>query len=128
MITGSEEDYYAMPDWMRPGAAQIVTAHPIWMDMYNWYALSLSLRHHPYICSKVHRPKARDRLCRNVEYHDKYNSLLNAANETLSINWPYKAEDTLIQLSPSEFTINPVFITHLRNLDNWTLGPQFLEK
>jgi hypothetical protein len=37
MITGSEEDYYDMPDWMRPTAAQIVTAHPTWVDMYPWY-------------------------------------------------------------------------------------------
>jgi hypothetical protein len=26
-----------MPDWLRPGAAQIVTAHPAWVDMMPWY-------------------------------------------------------------------------------------------
>jgi len=39
MISGSEEDYNDMPDWMRPTAAQIVTAHPTWADMYCWYVL-----------------------------------------------------------------------------------------
>ncbi|KAH8796716.1 hypothetical protein BGZ57DRAFT_961682 [Hyaloscypha finlandica] len=109
MITGSEEDYYDMPDWMRPTATQVVTAHPTWVDMYPW-------------------PKSRDRLCRNATYHDKYQALTNAANETLSINWPYKPEDTLIKISPSEYTINPVFLTHLRNLDNWTVGAAFIEE
>ena len=28
-----------MPDWMRPTAAQIVTAHPIWIDVIPWYLL-----------------------------------------------------------------------------------------
>jgi len=40
MITGSENDYYEMPDWLRPTAAQTVTAHPAWVDMMPWYALN----------------------------------------------------------------------------------------
>ena len=28
-----------MPDWMRPTAAQIVTAHPAWIDVMPWYLL-----------------------------------------------------------------------------------------
>ena len=30
-----------MPDWLRPGAAQLVTAHPAWVDMMPWYVLKL---------------------------------------------------------------------------------------
>ena len=40
-ITGSEDDYYSMPEWLRPTAAQLVTAHPIWMDTMPWYFLIL---------------------------------------------------------------------------------------
>jgi hypothetical protein len=127
MITGSEEDYYDMPDWMRPTATQVVTAHPTWVDMYPWYVLGNILLAFVQLL-KVSRPKSRDRLCRNASYHDKYQALTNAANETLSINWPYKPEDTLIKISPSEYTINPVFLTHLRNLDNWTVGAAFIEE
>jgi hypothetical protein len=36
LITGSQEDYDAMPVWLRPGAAQIVTAHPMWVDLMAW--------------------------------------------------------------------------------------------
>ncbi|KAE9366388.1 hypothetical protein N431DRAFT_446556 [Stipitochalara longipes BDJ] len=35
-ITGSKEDYDAMPEWLKPGAAQIVTTHPVWVDFYPW--------------------------------------------------------------------------------------------
>jgi hypothetical protein len=43
MITGSEEDYKAMPDWMKPGAAQIVTTHPVWVDLIPWYVVIFGL-------------------------------------------------------------------------------------
>jgi hypothetical protein len=36
LITGSKQDYDAMPVWLRPGAAQIVTAHPMWIDLMAW--------------------------------------------------------------------------------------------
>jgi hypothetical protein len=127
MITGSEEDYYDMPEWMRPTASQIVTAHPTWVEMYPWCVLGYIPLSFIQLL-KVPRPKSRDRLCRNAIYHDKYEALTNAANETMTINWPYRPEDTLIKLSPTEFAINPAFITHLRNLDNWTVGPSFLDK
>ncbi|KAH8746654.1 hypothetical protein BGZ57DRAFT_935899 [Hyaloscypha finlandica] len=107
IITGTEEDYYAMPDWLRPGAAQLCTAHPIWVDIMP--------------------PKSRDRLCREAHYHDKFEAFKERANETISVNWPYKSEDTLIQMSPTEFALNPVFTTHIRTLGNWTYGPSFLK-
>jgi hypothetical protein len=37
IITRSEEDYYAMPHWLRPTEAQITTAHPLWVDIIPWY-------------------------------------------------------------------------------------------
>jgi hypothetical protein len=76
----------------------------------------------------VSRPKARDRLCRDACYHDQHEEFKNTINETMSINWPYKPEDTLIKIAPSEYAINPVFVTHLRNLDNWTVGNSFMKK
>lgn len=73
---------------------------------------------------KVPRPQLRDTLCRNTKYHNE--AFIQRFNKTLSINWPYKPEDVLIQIT-SKFAINPVFVTHLQNLDNWTVGPEFIE-
>ncbi|KAH8750625.1 hypothetical protein F5882DRAFT_77230 [Hyaloscypha sp. PMI_1271] len=108
LITGSQEDYDAMPVWLRPGAAQIVTAHPMWVDLMAW-------------------PKARDRLCRDMKFHDKFEEFSKIANETWSINWPYNPGDCFITLSSKEYIVNPVFITHIRDLSNWTYGPSFFE-
>ena len=45
---------------------------------------------------------------------------------TLSLNWPYEQTDTLISLpGREELRINPVFERHLRDLNNWSLGPAF---
>jgi hypothetical protein len=30
-----------MPDWMQPGAAQIVIEYPMWVDMIPWYVVYL---------------------------------------------------------------------------------------
>jgi hypothetical protein len=35
-----------MPDWMKPGAAQIVTTHPVWVDMIPWYVVNLWPSYH----------------------------------------------------------------------------------
>nr|POE47197.1 hypothetical protein CFP56_00529 [Quercus suber] len=48
---------------------------------------------------------------------------------TLSLNWPYPDDQVLIRsLGPNEprdVKLNPVFETHLRNIDNWSLGTAF---
>jgi hypothetical protein len=87
----------------------------------------MSLTHNRLLT--LSRPKSRDRLCRDAQYHDKYEVFKNACNATISINWPYDPSDTLIRISPTtEFTVNPVFITHIRTNSNWTLGPEFLDQ
>ncbi len=113
-----------MPDWLRPGAAQIVTAHPVWVDMVPWYVS-------PFDCLlllKSLRPKARDKLCRDVRYHERLEAFKRDYNESISVNWPYEPTDTLIRISPTEISVNPVFISHIRANSNWTVDPSFLHK
>jgi hypothetical protein len=73
---------------------------------------------------KVPRPQLCDTLCWNAKYHNE--AFIRRFNKTLSINWPYKPEDVLIQIT-SKFAINPVFVRYLQNLDHWTVGPDFIE-
>ena len=69
-------------------------------------------------------PKARDVMIRdsaaypNMDFSIPY-------TQSLSVNWPYEDLDTVLEHAPGEFIVNPVFERHLRNLDNWSLGPQF---
>jgi hypothetical protein len=45
---------------------------------------------------------------------------------SLSLNWPYEPTDVLLPTPGSdELCINPVFERHLRDLNNWSLGPEF---
>jgi len=85
---------------------------------------------HPFLhplFADLKRPGARDRLCRDLKFRDKFEEFSKIANETWSINWPYNPSDCFITLSSKEYIINPVFITHIRDLSNWTYGPSFFE-
>ncbi|KAH8647464.1 hypothetical protein BGZ60DRAFT_553404 [Tricladium varicosporioides] len=116
-ITGTKENYDAMPSWLRPGASQIVTAHPAWVDTFPW-------------------PRARDRICQSSHYHTSlhYETFKIVCNRSISINWPYEHGDALLQVGGydkgngrGEYIINPVFLSHIRRLENWTLGREFVE-
>ena len=45
----------------------------------------------------------------------------------MSVNWPYEPVDCLIVTSDeADPVINPVFERHIRRLENWSVGPQFV--
>lgn len=46
--------------------------------------------------------------------------------EGLSVNWPYDPLDAVARdESTGSLVVSPAFEAHLRNLDNWSLSPQF---
>ena len=98
------ENYDQLPDWLTPRPCQLLTPHPAWMDYLPW-------------------PWMRERLVNS--YHDfRFEDWLVAFTQTLSINWPYEATDCLLSVNDSDdLLINPVFERHMRNIDNWSLGP-----
>lgn len=105
-VSPTRENYERLPEWMRPTKLQLTIPHPAWPDHLPW-------------------PKMRDRIVEQFEdypFHDFFIPFTT----TLSLNWPYEPTDTLLT-SPSsdELLINPVFERHLRNMENWTLGPSF---
>ena len=105
-IYPTQENYERLPHWISPRASQIFTPHPAWMDYLPW-------------------PSMRDRIIPNYTEYEFSNWFIPYTT-TLSLNWPYEATDTLLSTAESdELVINPVFESHLRNLDNWSLGPAF---
>ena len=45
---------------------------------------------------------------------------------TVSVNWPYDSREILLTTpGTDELSINPSFEDHLRDLNNWSLGPAF---
>ncbi|KLJ06227.1 hypothetical protein EMPG_10337 [Blastomyces silverae] len=105
-IYPTQQNYDRLPEWLTPRTSQIMTPHPAWMDYLPW-------------------PRMRDRMVASYQDYDFQNWFIPYTT-TLSINWPYEATDTLLTTSDSEeLIINPVFERHLRNLNNWSLGPAF---
>ncbi|KAL8858234.1 MAG: hypothetical protein Q9178_005246 [Gyalolechia marmorata] len=116
-ISPTRENYERLPDWVTPRPSQLFTPHPAWVDHLPW-------------------PRMRDRMCEL--YHDiSLDSWFVPFTTTLSLNWKYEPCDTLLSIGTSngnssggsdggeEYSINPVFERHLRDLSNWTLGPAF---
>ena len=105
-ISLTQETYDRLPDWVTPRPSQLFTPHPVWIDNLPW-------------------PRMRDKM---VQVYPKipFDNFFIPYTTTLSLNWPYEASDCLLSVPGSEeLSINPVFEQHLRDLNNWSLGPAF---
>ncbi|KAL8917864.1 MAG: hypothetical protein Q9208_007686 [Pyrenodesmia sp. 3 TL-2023] len=106
-IAPTQENYDRLPDWVTPRPSQLFTPHPAWVDHLPW-------------------PRMRDKMV--LLYHGiPLDNWFIPFTTTLSLNWAYEPSDTLLAMpgTEGEFSINPVFERHLRDLGNWTLGPAF---
>ena len=105
-ISLTQETYDRLPDWMTPRATQLFSPHPAWIDNLPW-------------------PRMRDRMVQ-VYPQVHFDNFFIPYTTTLSLNWPYEASDCLLKVPGSEeLSINPIFEQHLRDLNNWSLGPAF---
>lgn len=107
LISPTEANYDAMPEWLRPGAAQLAVPHAAWLDLVVW-------------------PRARERLCRWQKYHGQHAVVSAICNESLTINWPYHTADIILHYNGGEAVLNPIFDRHIKNIDNWTIGRKIL--
>jgi len=103
-IYPTQENYDRLPEWATPRPSQLFTPHPAWLDYLPW-------------------PRMRDKMVATYQNYAFENWFIPYTT-TLSLNWPYEPTDCLLSSSESdELMINPVFERHLRNLQNWSLGP-----
>ena len=105
-ISPTQENYARLPDWVTPRPSQLFTPHPAWIDHLPW-------------------PHMRDKMVQTYQNYPFENFFIPYTT-TLSLNWQYEPTDTLLSTPDSEeLLINPVFERHLRDLNNWSLGPAF---
>ncbi|UKZ89918.1 uncharacterized protein TrAFT101_004951 [Trichoderma asperellum] len=109
-ISPTKENMERLPEWIRPLPCQLDIPHPAWMDYL------------PY-------PEMRERVILandpSIFYFDNW---FLPFTSTFSISWPYEEAHTLLRNPDSdEIMINPVFESHMRNLDNWKVGRAFAE-
>ncbi|CAK7212670.1 hypothetical protein SCUCBS95973_001542 [Sporothrix curviconia] len=108
LISPTESNYDAMPEWLRPTPSQLVEPHPPWVDLFVW-------------------PRGREQLCRLPQYHAQNALMSRLCNETISINWPHHPSDMILQMNGTEYVLNPIFDRHIKNVSNWTIGKEVVE-
>ena len=105
-ICPNRENYERLPDWMKPSHTQVYTPHPAWLDSLPF-------------------PKMRDKICL-MENPVPLDIFFIPFTRTLSLNWPFEPMEVVLQGQlPDELVLNPAFERHLRDPNNWTLGPAF---
>ncbi|KIV99684.1 uncharacterized protein PV09_08675 [Verruconis gallopava] len=107
MVSRTKESYMYMPNWLRPTATQITVPHAIWITNLPW-------------------PGVRDLLIENPEDYP-YEAVGKWYTENVSINWNFDVLDAVDEVGGAE-RLHSIFEKHLRNLNNWTVTPAFLER
>ena len=103
------EHYQRLPEWLRPTPAQLYEAHAVWIDYVPW-------------------PKLRDKLVTSKPGSYPFENWFIPFTTGISVNWPYEDTDCLLSTSNrDEPMVNPVFERHIVRLENWSLGPEFVE-
>ncbi|TFA98671.1 hypothetical protein CCMA1212_009582 [Trichoderma ghanense] len=109
-IAPTKENLERLPEWIHPLPCQFEVPHAAWMDFLPY----------PAMRERVIKAKNPD-----VFYFDNF---FLPFTSTLTLSWPYEEAHTLLRNPDSdEIMINPVFESHMRNLNNWKLGRIFAE-
>lgn len=73
------------------------------------------------------RPEARDLIIQHMDF-SQYELFERLTGDSSSVNWPYADSDLfIVKGDGKQLVLNPVFISHIRNISNWTVGPQVVE-
>lgn len=142
-IEPSLENYHRLPHWLTPRPSQLFTSHPAWFDHLPWPRLRDSMidHHRPFeqfdqffipftTTVSLNWPyEPRDCLLPSSKWTTAClsTSSIPMASSPQTPQPPVGTPGTTGSLSQEEETwlINPAFETHLRDLNNWTLGPSF---
>lgn len=152
-IEPTRENYDRLPDWVTPRPCQLFTPHPAWIDHLPWPRLrDRMISSTPFIVFDTFFIPYTTTVSLNWPYEPRdcllpasvtKTSNLSTASSQFSAGSPYStAAHTSSPPAPptpgpavgtpgvlckedEQWLINPVFESHLRNLDNWSLGPAF---
>ncbi|KAH7396958.1 hypothetical protein DE146DRAFT_789583 [Phaeosphaeria sp. MPI-PUGE-AT-0046c] len=108
LISPTQSNFEAMPGFLKPVEAQLTTPHPIWIDTIVW-------------------PKAREQILQHMDWSE-FDDLRQIIGRTVSVHWPYDIASLLTVVSQNELQLSPLFESHVRRLENWTVGPDLMEK
>lgn len=74
------------------------------------------------------RPHLREQLIYDMNWETDFERFRTIHNQCVSVNWPYPLADILVSNSNNEISLNPLFEEHIRNLGNWSVGPELAQE
>ncbi|KAM0277421.1 hypothetical protein ACHAQH_005783 [Verticillium albo-atrum] len=112
MVLLDEQSWDLMPAWLRPTSSQRETHHAAWIDRIPW-------------------PRAREYLIAHPDI--TLDDWAAPYSSSFGVSWPYDPSLVVItsmaaDINGTEFSINPVYEEHLRQLRNWTVGDVFRQR
>ncbi|ROT38015.1 hypothetical protein SODALDRAFT_360336 [Sodiomyces alkalinus F11] len=113
MVLLDRDSWEQMPPWLRPIPSQRAIPHAAWIDRIPW-------------------PKAREYLIMHPEI--TLDDWAAPYSSSFNVSWPYDPSHVVITIpnptdsSVAEFSINPVYEEHLRQMRNWTVGDVFRKR
>ncbi|KAF2790674.1 hypothetical protein K505DRAFT_250733 [Melanomma pulvis-pyrius CBS 109.77] len=153
-IEPTRENYDRLPDWVTPRASQLFVPHPYWIDHLPWPRLrdnliasspivpfdsffipftttiSLNWPYEARDCllpaSKIHAASLS--ATPSVPTSSPYSTAANAGSPQPPTPQPAASTPGTVgggAKDDEQWLINPAFESHLRDLNNWTLGPSF---
>ncbi|KAH0353023.1 hypothetical protein KCU81_g1557, partial [Aureobasidium melanogenum] len=96
--------YLAIPDWYRPTPYQMFVPHPVYVDFHIW-------------------PRLRDAVIQRVDLQRQPLYWYSEAAKTLDCNWLGSDQDAVSYDMNARLTLSTLFVQHLTDLNNWSLGP-----
>jgi hypothetical protein len=99
----------SMPEWERPRPLQLCVDHPVVTDFFPWPAL-------------------RERLILDQDLYLNTCDFFSSVRAHFRFHWPYRFEDAFfVEEKTGAYRASPLFVQQVRNLENWTMAPQFFE-
>jgi hypothetical protein len=106
-IAPTHTTYRALHDWQIPRPAQLMIAHPAWMDLPPW-------------------PKFREKIIEDLARYDNM-EFQNDYASNLSINFPYDPMKALV-FADGQIKVSRMMEVHLADLTNMSMKKPFAEK
>jgi len=125
-IDPTPENFERVPEYMLPCGSQLTVPHPAWIDHVPFPHLRQRIIAEGVALTERHRDGGG--VVEPGTFIERYplDDFFVPYTQTVCVNWPYADTDCLLQSPLSEdVLINPVFMSHIKNRDIWTLGERF---
>lgn len=103
------------PPWTRPIPEAGEHSHAVWIDYLPWPSMRRKLI-----------------LARTPGTRINFDDFFVSFTYTMSVNWPYPQTSCLsttpssVPGEPPVVELNPSFVEHIHRLENWSVGPEFV--